>query len=392
MKLNSVLGIIVASIFSIAHFSAAGGESEQDPSVTTARSCVGWVTNGSLRITYARTDEGAALPLGRVVLDSDNKTAGPARGGMRYTHKDSPVDTVGGFGRVSAGNSWGDYSNIRIDVRELKNKMPNLELFEQQTTDGDYCCRIGLLVGNHESLTISKSLIVYPDDRKTVQDGGPYVSTCFTNTATNSDGIVVLQNSIIHLLRNGTEFAKSGFGQRPVEIGKARTENDVLEWYLTDAKGTRLTGGKLGFPVIGASQETVAYIVDVSYVQDDLHNAAMHGDLEKVKALLKGIPNLLSIKDRDGITPLHVASSNGRKDVVEFLLSKGADKNAINVDGMTPLHLAAGYGHKEVVELLLSNNADVNIKDSHGMTPMRVAKATDHNDIVEFLRQHGGTE
>jgi ankyrin repeat protein len=79
--------------------------------------------------------------------------------------------------------------------------------------------------------------------------------------------------------------------------------------------------------------------------------------LEKLKALLKGNPNLVFSKD---------------------------------TNGMTPLYWAAARGHKDVAELLLANKAEVNAKDNHGQTPLHVAAAEGHKDVVELLRQHGG--
>jgi ankyrin repeat protein len=52
--------------------------------------------------------------------------------------------------------------------------------------------------------------------------------------------------------------------------------------------------------------------------------------------------------------------------VVELLLSKGANVDAVEGFGVTALHLAAGRGHKDVVELLLSRNADVGADDRDG--------------------------
>ena len=55
-------------------------------------------------------------------------------------------------------------------------------------------------------------------------------------------------------------------------------------------------------------------------------------------------------KDNDEWTPLHLAARYGHKEIVEYLVEKGADVNAKDKEGWTPLHFAAQEGHTEIVE------------------------------------------
>jgi len=61
-------------------------------------------------------------------------------------------------------------------------------------------------------------------------------------------------------------------------------------------------------------------------VWTDLHSAALDGDAERVRELLKkgADPN---VRDEYGNTPLHIAARDGRVDVVRLLLERGADPN-----------------------------------------------------------------
>ena len=82
-------------------------------------------------------------------------------------------------------------------------------------------------------------------------------------------------------------------------------------------------------------------------------------------------------QDRDGNTPLHLASFYGQVEVACMLIEYGADVAARNKDGQTPLHLATPtYWIKksrkcaEVARILLDNGADLNAQNKYGLTPL----------------------
>ncbi len=60
------------------------------------------------------------------------------------------------------------------------------------------------------------------------------------------------------------------------------------------------------------------------------------------------------------------ACGYGRKNVVEFLLDKGADLAAHGGDGQTPLHWAVAGGQLEVVKLLLQHNPPLDAVNMYG--------------------------
>ena len=59
---------------------------------------------------------------------------------------------------------------------------------------------------------------------------------------------------------------------------------------------------------------------------------------------------------QDGNTALHIASSNGYLNVVDWLLSEGADINVKNNDGKTPLDVCQDLNKEEIISLFNKYN------------------------------------
>ena len=62
---------------------------------------------------------------------------------------------------------------------------------------------------------------------------------------------------------------------------------------------------------------------------------------------------------------------------------------SVNADigGRTLLHYAADYGQTEVLQYLVSKGANQNAKDKHGITVILAAIWEGHTDCVKFLLQ-----
>jgi ankyrin repeat protein len=166
---------------------------------------------------------------------------------------------------------------------------------------------------------------------------------------------------------------------------------------------------------------------------EQIHEAVRAGNLDKLKVLLAGNPEVVNDKDDRGRTPLFLAvvkgpgkgetwtkdkqgaqtemvklllaynvnsnsqnealirsAGRGPKEIVELLLASKADVHASDENGQTALHEAARSGRKEIVELLLVKKADINAKDTEGNTPL--LKATQFGmgkDVAELLLTRG---
>lgn len=86
---------------------------------------------------------------------------------------------------------------------------------------------------------------------------------------------------------------------------------------------------------------------------------------------------------------LRFAASTNNSELVEKLLSSGADPNSSDEHKRSPLHLAACRGYVDVVKVLLRHGANPNIKDTLGNTPLHLAACTNHIPVVIELLDAG---
>src|SRR5262249_13383060 len=136
--------------------------------------------------------------------------------------------------------------------------------------------------------------------------------------------------------------------------------------------------------------------------EPDLHTEIMLGRLDRVRALLDREASLLNARDRRGRTPMDVAAEWCRPEIAELLVARGAAVNLVQAAGLgmlgrvkqggerdpvwvnpadgrgTPLMAAARHGHLEVIDYLLSHGADVHLGQTeyiHRVLPIHVASA-----------------
>jgi ankyrin repeat protein len=81
--------------------------------------------------------------------------------------------------------------------------------------------------------------------------------------------------------------------------------------------------------------------------------------------------------DKDGTTPLMAAIGNNEQrslETVKALLDLGVDVNAADLPGDTALHLAEARGFTTIAQLLIDKGARIDVRNRRGQTPLAVAK------------------
>lgn len=98
-----------------------------------------------------------------------------------------------------------------------------------------------------------------------------------------------------------------------------------------------------------------------------------------VSMLIGGRDALVSGVDDELRSALHYACGTGNTKCVKLLLVNGAEVDLRDKDGYTPLHIASGYMHKEIVNELIEAGADPEIKDNQERSAL---------ELVESLRDN----
>jgi ankyrin repeat protein len=114
-----------------------------------------------------------------------------------------------------------------------------------------------------------------------------------------------------------------------------------------------------------------------------LHAAVKMGSIQAVQALLGLGADVDPVND-ERETPLHKAIKRGSEMKVKLLLEHKANPNAVNKRGDSPLHLAVSE-NSELVEILLSAGAEVNVPDKDGKTPLDLVRGlrSSRNDSMD---------
>jgi len=118
---------------------------------------------------------------------------------------------------------------------------------------------------------------------------------------------------------------------------------------------------------------------------------------EEVVRLL-GLGADIDMRSSKGKSALHCAAKAGFLKVIDLLIEKGANIDAIDNKGETPLFEAIRSTIKNreklhrAMESLLKKGADPNIKNNNAMSPLQIAqqkRREDTDQIVTLLKQHG---
>ena len=120
------------------------------------------------------------------------------------------------------------------------------------------------------------------------------------------------------------------------------------------------------------------------YQQTPLHKAAVNGQIEIVKFLIKHGADV-NMRNNFDETALHTATFHSKIEAVKCLIKYGAQLNIKNQSGYAPLHLAALGGKINIAKCLIERSAQFDIRDRDNKTPFDLAKMYGHHELATYL-------
>jgi ankyrin repeat protein len=199
------------------------------------------------------------------------------------------------------------------------------------------------------------------------------------------------------LIANGVDcHAHNKVGWTPLECAEAREYSNIATMIKSAIPA------KADVDRHSLQQDAGKVLTELNIVNDIAQQAALDSEIldackdykqpktSDIEALLKKGAHV-NARDENGNTPLINAADGCSIEIVELLVSNGADVNAKDSKyGDTPLLKALCSGQKGVVSLLVSNNADVNATNKAGRSPLYEALLWDNKiDCIELLISKG---
>jgi ankyrin repeat protein len=212
----------------------------------------------------------------------------------------------------------------------------------------------------------------------------------------NPDGSTPLQWAVYkgdvaevkRLLRLGANASlANNYGATPMSLAAEVANTEVLKLLL-----------EVGANVESPNADGMTALLAVSRT----------GNVEAARLLLDHGAAVDAKEQFGGQTPLMWASARRHPEMMQLLISKGADVNAASIDrdyqrhvqaegrpksldagGLTPLLYAARENCMACVDVLLKNKADIDLPDPDGVTPLLVAIMNANWDLARQLIEAG---
>lgn len=226
------------------------------------------------------------------------------------------------------------------------------------------------------------------------------------------------------LLKNGAKIDQANYdGNTALMLAVRGNHEEVVELLLANSANSAQTNTEgypaLMFAVLNGNNKMEKLLLDSGMNEEEIYywqaliRAAHDGNYEVIERLLNR-----SLASKDGYktpkmdacsahervlelllnknankqekTALIIASENGNKKVVEFLLNINPHSiYQLGVGDYSALMFAAMRGHQDIVKILLCKGAKIDQSNYHRGTALTYAAYNGHDKVVELLLKHG---
>ncbi len=121
----------------------------------------------------------------------------------------------------------------------------------------------------------------------------------------------------------------------------------------------------------------------------DLSLAIRQGELAAVRRLVEADPSLARTPDEAGFTPLHIAATAGRVEIIDYLLQRGAPIEARTRGGQTPLFQTVPLAQARAFEFLLGKGANFAARDDAGRSILQFALHWRRPAMIDLILARG---
>jgi ankyrin repeat protein len=233
-----------------------------------------------------------------------------------------------------------------------------------------------------------------------------------TGVITDSDGAVVanatvsLTSPTAHLVYTYTTKEDGVYRFSPTDAGPFTLVAEAESFARTEKAGITLRPHAA--TVMNVIMELPPLVAEVSVASDSevtrtlvmggaafaapeepLVNAAFRDDLNAVRQLVLTSENVNAIDKPTNTSALAYAVEHSNRDIVQALLSAGADVNARNSNGISPLMHLGENATADLVKDLLNAGANPNSVDESGMTPLLHVAENAPFQVVKMLLAAG---
>ena len=120
-----------------------------------------------------------------------------------------------------------------------------------------------------------------------------------------------------------------------------------------------------------------------------LHLASQQGHKACVTYLLESGANIEAPTSSLGWRPLHYAAQGGQVEAFKAILDHGANIEARSNKGSRPLYIATYEGRLEVIKTILEYGVDIEARNSDGFRPLHVAAYNGQLETIKALLDRG---